>query len=60
MLRFNEMDTLGKIGTVTSVASGIATLASAIIDVKDSMSKPNEEISENVVVDASTVFEPEI
>ena len=60
MLRFNEMDTLGKIGTATSVVSGIATLASAIIDVKDIMSKPNEEISENVVVDASTVFEPEI
>lgn len=57
---FNEMDTFGKIGTVTSVASGIATLASAIIDVKDSMTKPNDDITENIVVDASTVFEPEI
>ena len=60
MLRFNEMDTLGKIGTTTSVVSGIATLASAILDVKDSMKKSNVENSENIVVDASEIFEPEI
>ena len=42
-IRFNEMDTLGKIGTATSVASGIATLASAIIDIKETFKITEEE-----------------